>query len=92
MDVEHAETAERQLEVMIQRRARKGDMDSDEREALWQESVRRYNDKRRQMARLEWHAFHRGQAERLRATLEGLLTYHEEQAQRLMDVRQEEPA
>jgi hypothetical protein len=77
---------------MVERRARKGDVDLDEKSDLWRESVERYNDKRRQVARLEWHAFHCGQAARHRATLQALVEHHEEQAQRLMDVRQEEPA
>jgi hypothetical protein len=40
MDVEHAEMAEKQLDAMIQRRARKGDVDPDEAEEIWKESVR----------------------------------------------------
>jgi hypothetical protein len=75
---------ENQLDAMIQRRARKGDADPDERAELWKASVRAYNEKRRQMARLEWHAFHCGQAERHRRTLEELISYHEMRAQRLL--------
>ncbi len=52
---------------------------------MWQKSVRAYEERRLQVARLEWHAFHCGQAERLRAALESLLAYHEEQAQRLLE-------
>jgi hypothetical protein len=87
--VEHAEMVEKQLTAMIQRRARKGDVDPDEREELWKASVRAYNEKRRQMARLEWHAFHCGQAERHRATLRALIEHHEQQAAKLMDVQPE---
>ena len=53
MDVEHAVMVEKQLDAMIQRRARKGDVDPDEREELWKASVRTYEEKRRQMARAE---------------------------------------
>jgi len=85
--VEHAEMVEQQLDAMIQRRARKGGVDPDEREELWKASVRVYEEKRRQMARLEWHAFHCGQAERHRATLQALIEHHEEQAAKLMCVQ-----
>jgi hypothetical protein len=89
MDVEHAEMAEKQLDAMIQRRARKGEVDPDEREEAWKASVRAYEEKRRQMARLEWHAFHCDQAERHRATLQALIEHHEGEAARLMDVQTE---
>jgi hypothetical protein len=48
--VEHAEMVEKQLDAMIERRARKGE-ERDEREALWQGSVRRYNARRREELR-----------------------------------------
>ena len=38
------------------------------REELWKASVRAYEEKRRQMARAEWHLHHTAQAERLRRT------------------------
>jgi light-regulated signal transduction histidine kinase (bacteriophytochrome) len=60
--------------------------DSDELDAGYAESVRAYEEKRRQAARLEWHLHHTAQAERLRPTLEGLIAHHEEQAAKLMDV------
>jgi hypothetical protein len=49
MDVEYGEMVEKQLDAMIQRRVRKGDMDPDEREELWKASVRAYEE---QAARL----------------------------------------
>jgi hypothetical protein len=67
--VEHAEMVENELNAFIERRSRKGDVDPDEESELWRESTRAYEEKRRQMARLEWHAFHCGQAARHRATL-----------------------
>jgi hypothetical protein len=87
--VEHAEMVEKQLDAMIRRRARKGDVDPDAREEAWKASVRAYEEKRRQMARLEWHAFHCGQAARHRGVLESLIAHHEEQAAKLVDVQQE---
>jgi len=84
---EHAELVEKQLDAMIQRRARKGDVDPDEREALWQTSGRRYNARRREEMRAAWAFYHEGQAERHRATLQALIEHHESEAARLMDVR-----
>jgi ABC-type phosphonate transport system ATPase subunit len=70
---------------MIERRSRQKDPQEDS--DLWQESAKAYEEKRRQMARLEWHLHHTAQAERLRRTLEALASHHEEQAAKLMDVR-----
>ena len=86
---EHAWMVEKQLDAMIQRRSRKDDVDTDEREELWQASVRAYEEKRRQMARAEWHAFHCGQAARHRAVLESLIAFHEEQAAKSLNTQPE---
>jgi len=83
VDVMRGEMVEGELDRLIERRSRQ--KDPAEENELWQESVRRYNRRRQEEHRLEWHTFHCGQAERLRATLESLLTYHEEQAQRLLE-------
>jgi len=73
-----------ELDRLISRRASQDRRpDPDEREELWKASVRAHEEKRRQVARLEWHAFHCGQAERHRATLESLVAYHEERAAKL---------
>jgi hypothetical protein len=58
---------------------------ADKREELWKASARAYEEKRRRMARLEWHLHHAAQAERLRRTLESLASHHEEQAERYRD-------
>src|SRR5215203_5975410 len=79
------EAVEAELDRLIQRRSRQKDPDQESQ--LWRESVKRYEEKRRQIARLEWHLHHTAQAERLRRTLEGLIAHHEEQAAKLMDVR-----
>jgi hypothetical protein len=82
--VEHAETAEKQLDAMIQRRARKGDMDPDEQEELLKASVRAYTARRRrEEMRVAWCEHHQGQAARLRTTLEALIARHEAEAERL---------
>ena len=83
MEIARGEMVERELDAMIERRARQ--KDPDEEHELWRESVRAYEEKRRQVARLEWYAFHCGQAERHRATLQALIEHHEEQAAKLMD-------
>jgi hypothetical protein len=72
-----------ELDRLISKRASQDRRpDPDEREELWKASVRTYEEKRRQIARLEWHAFHCGQAARHRAILEALIAHHEEQAER----------
>ena len=79
------EMVEKELDVMIERRARKGDVDPDEREELWKASVRAYEEKRRKMARAEWRLHHTAQAERLRRTLEALIEHHEAAAAQLRE-------
>ena len=59
--------------------------DPEAKEALWQQSVRRYNARRREEIRAAWRSHHEGQAARLRATLESLIATHEEQAERYRD-------
>jgi hypothetical protein len=83
-DLDPDEAVEAELDRLIERGSRKGEVDHDEREEGWQESVRRFNEKRRQIARLERHAFHCGQAERHRRTLQELISFHETQAERLL--------
>jgi hypothetical protein len=78
------EAVEAELDRLIERRSRQ--KDPDEESELWQESVEAYEEKRRQMARVEWHLHHTAQAERLRRTLEALASHHEEQAAKLMEV------
>jgi hypothetical protein len=77
---EHAETVEKELDTMIERRSRQ--KDPDEQEELWKESVRAYNARRHEEMRAARVEYHRGQAARLRAVLEALRARHEEQAER----------
>jgi hypothetical protein len=86
MDVACGEMVEKQLDAMIQRTARKGDVDPDEREELWKESVRAYTVRRREEMRAAWTSYHEGQAEHHRATLQALIEHHESEAARLMEV------
>jgi hypothetical protein len=82
VDIARGELVEAELDAFIERRSRQ--RDPDEENERWRESVRAYEEKRRQMTRLEWHAFHCGQAERHRRTLQVLISYHEMRAQRLL--------
>jgi hypothetical protein len=79
---------ERELDAFISKRDEQRVKSQGERreEEAWGESARAYEEKRRQVARLEWHAFHCGQAERHRATLQALIEHHQEQASKLMEV------
>jgi hypothetical protein len=83
MDVAHGEVVENQLDAMIQHRARKGDVDPDEREELWKQSVRAYTARQREELREAWCEHHQGQAARLRITLEALIAHHAAEAERL---------
>jgi len=85
MDVARSEMVEKQLDALIQRRARQGGVDPDEREELWKASVRAYTARRREEMRAAWCEHHQGQAARLKAVLEELIAGHEEQADRYRD-------
>jgi hypothetical protein len=87
VDIARGELVEKELDQMIERRSRQ--KDPDEESELWRESVKRYEEERLKVARLEWHAFHCGQAERHRATLQALIEHHESEAARLMEATNE---
>ena len=84
MEVARGELVEKDLDAMIERRSRQ--VNPDEQEALWQESVRRYTARRREEMRADWHGWHLEQADRHRRTLKALIVRHEEQAAKLIDV------
>ena len=77
------ETIDAELNRLISLRASE-DLrpDRDEQEELWQESVRRYNARRRKELDLERYEYHRGQALRLRVVLESLIREHEQNAEK----------
>jgi hypothetical protein len=85
MDVARGELIEKELDAMIERRSRKGDVDPDEREELWKTSVQAYTAHKREEMRAAWTSYHEGQAERHRRTLEGLIAHHETQAAKLCE-------
>jgi hypothetical protein len=74
---------EAEVDRLIEKRSKNGEVDPDEREELWKDSVRRYNALRREEMRAAWHEYHQGQAVRHRAVLESLIARHEAEAQRL---------
>jgi hypothetical protein len=81
VDAARTEAADAELARMIERRSRNGEVDPDEIEPGYAESVRRYNSRRREELRAAWCEHHQGQAARLRAVLSSLVAYHEEQAE-----------
>ena len=86
MDIAQGEMVEKELDAMIERGSRKGEVDPDEGEAPWQESVRRYNARLASRRRAEWCEFHKGgQAALLRSVLEAAVARHEEAAAALED-------
>ena len=86
-NIARGEATEKELDRLITRRheARVSSEGERQAEEMWQESVKRYEEERLEMAHLEWHAFHCGQAERHRATLQALIEHHESEAARLME-------
>jgi hypothetical protein len=88
VDVARADTVYAELDRLISKRASQDRRpDPDEQEEAWKQSPRAYEEKRRQMARYEWHLYHTAQAERVRRTLEVLVSHHEQQAAKLMDMQ-----
>lgn len=72
MDIARGEMVERELDAMIERRSRQ--KDPDEEHELWQESVKRYNARRREENRLAWCDYFSRLAGSLRARAE---EYHQ---------------
>jgi hypothetical protein len=80
------DTIDAELDRLISKRASQDRReDPDEREALWQESIRQYTARRREQMRAAWCEYHQGQAARHRAVLEALIARHAEQAERYRD-------
>jgi hypothetical protein len=85
MDIAQGEKVEKELDAMIECRSREGDVDPEEREELWKASVARHKARRDEEMRVAWCEHHQGQAARLRAVLEALISRHEEQVERYRD-------
>jgi hypothetical protein len=82
MDVTHGEKIEKELDAMIERRSRQ--KDPDETSELWQDSVRRYNARRREENRLAWCDYFG----RLAACLRARAEEYDHRAQTLMEDQQ----
>jgi urease accessory protein UreF len=91
VDISRSEGVEHELNRLIERLhdQRAAEERHKPSEELWQESVERYNAERDRQLKSEWAEYHKGQAERHRAVLKGLIAHHEEQAVKLMDVQPE---
>lgn len=74
--------AKPELERMVERRSR-NEVDPDEREELWKESVRRHNTQRREANRAGWIGHH----EKMIRVHEGLADEHREKITRLQEAR-----
>ena len=85
MDGARTEAADAELMRMIERRSRKGEVDPNELDPDYMESVRRYNARRREEMRAAWQEYHQGQAVRHRTVLESLVSHHEAEAERYRD-------
>ena len=79
MDIARGEMVERELDNMIERRSRQ--KDPEEASEAWQESVRRYNVRRREENRLAWCDYF----ERLSACLRARAEEYDHRAQLLME-------
>jgi hypothetical protein len=84
VDVEAVERAENEIDGFISRRA-KENAEANRIEALWVESTRRYNEKRRRDNRAAWHAFHLSQAECIERTAAELAANHRARAEALAE-------
>ncbi len=84
-----AKTVDEELDRLISRRASQDHRpDPDELEPGYMDSVRRFNASRHEENRAAWAAFHQGQAERHRRTLEDLVAHHEEVAAKLLETNE----
>ena len=82
MDIARGEMVEKELNAMIERRSRQ--KDPEEASEAWQESVRRYNVRRREENRLAWCDYF----ERLSACLRARAEEYDQRAQTLMETDQ----
>ena len=80
MDIARGEMVERELDAMIERRSRR-EPDPEEASELWQESVRRYNARRREANRIAWCDYF----ERLATSLRSRAEEYDDRAQALLE-------
>jgi hypothetical protein len=84
VDIARAEATEKELDALVRRRHDRRVESEGERaaEEMWAESERRHAARRREVNRAAWRTFHEDQAARHRAVLEGLIGYHNAEAQK----------
>jgi predicted transcriptional regulator len=80
MDVARRDTVDVELNRLMEKGCSR-ETEPDEREALWQESVRRYNARRREENRLAWL----GYFERLTSSLRSRAEEYDDRAQALQE-------
>ena len=87
MDVSRADSVERELDRLIEKRHDQRRQTEGERleEELYESSTRAWRERQEAVRRAEWCAYHQDQAARTRAVLEDLIARHEEAAARLME-------
>lgn len=83
LDPVAVERVEAELDSFIEKRARER-KDADTVEDLWRASEHAHAEKLREANRLALLDYHRGQAARLRNTLEALVSKHEERVRELL--------
>jgi hypothetical protein len=83
VDIAHGEAVESELRRLIEKRHDRRVAEEGERQAgeIWMDSERRYDARRRAENGAAWLAYHEGQAARHRGVLEGLVAYHEAEAE-----------
>jgi len=86
-DISRGEAVEHEIDAFVSKRHERRVIEEGERpaEEAWMESERAHNRRRREENRAAWSEYHRGQAERLRRNLEGLIAHHETEARKLLE-------
>ncbi len=74
-----------EIDAFIERRALRANGEQQRVEDLFEETTRRYREKRREEHRLAWYCYHLDTAERLRRTMEALISKHEAAAAKLLE-------
>ena len=84
VDITKGEAVEHELDALIRRRdeKRRADEEGQRVVELWMPSERAYFARLEEQKRAERREFHEAHATRLRNTLEGLISYHEAEAEK----------
>jgi hypothetical protein len=89
LDIAKGEKVEGELDILIERRHEARRVEEGQRriEELWMPSERACFERLEEQKRQERLEFHEAHANRLRNTLEGLISYHEREADRYREDR-----